>query len=279
MDLDKLQIAAQRPQLYEPGDSVMWTDPHISSKLLEIHLNPELDSASRSQLSINKTLEFIKSCLPETGMKILDLGCGPGLYLEKLAEWGHDCTGMDFSESSISHAMEQAELKGLDIQYQCQNYLELDFENHFDLIILIYTDIGVLLPDEREHLMDRVYKALKPGGMFVFDVLNGKNSELKFVEDQSWSHTFSGFWSASPYMELVSGFHYSESKVFLKQHTVIDEANKIRNFRFWMHYFEEEEMIALLEARGFRQTESYDHILPANDIWDGENVTFFRTYK
>jgi 2-polyprenyl-3-methyl-5-hydroxy-6-metoxy-1,4-benzoquinol methylase len=279
MDLDKLQRAAERPPHYEPGDSVMWTDPHVSKKLLELHLNPELDSASRSQQSINKTLEFIRSSLPEPGMNILDLGCGPGLYLEKLAEWGHICTGVDFSENSIAYAIHQAEAKGLNIQYLCQNYLELDFKNTFDLIILIYTDIGVLLPGERIHLMDRIYEALNPGGMFVFDVLNDRNTDQKFVEDQTWSHKFSGFWSASPYLELVSGFHYPEKKVFLKQHTVIDESDSIRNYRFWMHYFEDEEMIALLKARGFKRTDSFENILPVNDIWDGENVTFYRTFK
>jgi len=279
VDLDKLQRAALRPQLYEPGDSIMWTDPHISKKLLELHLNPELDSASRSQLSINKTLDFIKSSLPLNGMSILDLGCGPGLYLEKLAKWGHKCTGIDFSENSIAYALQQAEVMGLDINYLCQNYLDLDFKNHFDLIILIYTDLGVLLPGERENLMDRVYKALKPGGWFIFDVLNTENSDLKFVEEQTWSHQFSGFWSASPYLELISGFHYPENKVYLKQHTLIDEGDKIRNYRFWMHYFEEEEMLAVLKSTGFKKAESFKNILPANDIWDGENVTFYRACR
>lgn len=279
MDLDKLQRAAQRPPLYEPGDSIMWTDPHVSKKLLELHLNPELDSASRSKESISKTLAFISSSLPETGVKILDLGCGPGLYLEKLAASGHNCTGIDFSENSISYASQQADAKGLDIQYLCQNYLELDFENLFDLIILIYTDIGVLLPEERDHLTDRIFKALKPGGIFLFDALNERNSDQKFMEEQTWSQNSDGFWSASLYLELVSGFHYPEKKVFLKQHTLIDESDNIRNFRFWMHYFEDEEMIALLKARGFRQTESFEQILSANDIWDGENVTFYRTFK
>ena len=253
----------------------MWTDEHISEKLLEIHLNPKLDSASRSQASIDKTLDFILASSYKSNMNILDLGCGPGLYLEKLAQLGHRCTGVDFSQNSINYARAQAESKGLDITYLCQNYLELDFEDQFDLIMLIYTDFGVLLPDERENLLDRLQRALKPGGMFIFDVLNDKNADQKFVEDFTWSQEFSGFWSASPYLELVSGYHYPEHQVFLKQHTLIDESNHIRNYRFWMHYFKDEEMISLLQAKGYRQAESIHNILPANDIWDGENVTFF----
>lgn len=279
MDLDKLQQEAQRPHLYEKGNTLMWTDEYISRQLLEIHLNPELDSASRSQPSINKTLEFILESSPKSPMQILDLGCGPGLYLEKLALLGHKCTGVDFSENSISYAKTQAKIKGLDIQYLCQDYLDLDFENLFDLIILIYTDFGVLLPNERVTLLDRIYRALKPGGLFIFDVLNERNAEEKFREEQTWTQEFSGFWSASPYLELVKGFHYPEHKVFLKQHTLIDEKDVIRTYRFWMHYFTDEEMIVLLNSKGFKKVESFHNILPENDIWDGENVTFCRASK
>ena len=182
MDPDKLHLAAQRPALYEKGDSTIWTDEHISQKLLELHLNPNIDSASRSQKSIDKTLEFILSFCKDAPMEILDLGCGPGIYLERLAGKGHTCTGIDFSANSIGYARNQAEGKGLEISYMNQDYLELDFENQFDLILLIYTDIGVLLPEERTKLLKRVHRSLKPGGTFIFDVLHARNLEEKFQE-------------------------------------------------------------------------------------------------
>jgi len=279
MDLDKLHLAAQRPALYEKGDSIIWTDEHISGKLLELHLNPEVDSASRSLKSINRTHKFISSFCTEAPMNILDLGCGPGLYLEKLAEAGHHCTGIDFSKNSIRYAENQARDLGLKISYVHQDYLELDYQNQFDLIILIYTDLGVLIPDERAGLLDRIHRALKPGGKFIFDVLNDRNKEQKFQENQTWSYEFSGFWKPTSYLELANGFHYPEAKVFLKQHTIVDEADRIQNYRFWTHYFNTEDMIKILSSGGFVMTEHFDNILPAKDIWDGENVTFYKTEK
>ena len=121
--------------------------------------------------------------------------------------------------------------------------------------------------------------ALKLGGMFIFDVLNDRNVEQKFQEHQSSSFESSGFWKPAPYLELANGFHYPDEKVFLKQHTVIDESYKIRFYRFWTHYFSPNDMIEILSYRGFIQTEFYDNILPAKDIWDGENVTFYKTQK
>ena len=80
-------------------------------------------------------------------------------------------------------------------------------------------------------------------------------------------------------MELVNGFHYPDEKVFLKQHTIIDESDQVDTYRFWTHYFNCEEVIALLSTRGFILTECFENILPATDIWNGENVTFFKTQK
>ena len=221
MDIEKLHIASRKPELYEKGDSHMWTDRHISEKLLEVHLDPENDSASRMPESIDRTLEFISGFIHKSPLSILDLGCGPGIYLEKLATSGHACTGIDFSSNSISYAKKQAKEKGLEINYICQDYLEIDFENQFDLITLIYTDLGVLVPDERAQLLDKIHRALKPGGLFVFDLINDRNLEEKFQEQKTWTFENSGFWKPGPYMELANGFHYPDEKVFLFQHIII----------------------------------------------------------
>lgn len=279
MDFKKLNIATQKPKVYEKGDSVMWTDEHISKQLLEFHLNPLIDAASRTPDSINNTIEFILKCCDKSQMDILDLGCGPGIYSEKLTEKGHDVTGVDFSKNSISYARNQAIKKSLKINYVCKNYLELDYESQFDLVILIYTDFGVLLPIEREILLENIFKSLKPNGIFVFDVLNDRNIEQKFQEPQTWSFENSGFWKPKPYLELTTGFNYSKEKVFLKQHTIIDETERIMNYRFWTHYFSTNDIVEIVSANKFVNTEHFENILPKTNIWNGENVTFYKTEK
>lgn len=64
----------------------MWTDAHISKQLLNVHLNPDIDLASRKKASIESTVNWILNSVNLEKMNILDLGCGPGLYAELMAK-------------------------------------------------------------------------------------------------------------------------------------------------------------------------------------------------
>ena len=279
MDLKKLENLSKKPPLYEKGDSVMWTDKYISKQLLKIHLNPEIDLASRTKKSIDGTIEFILKFCNKTGLQILDLGCGPGLYAERLAESGHRVTGVDFSETSIEYASNRAGIMKLNIDYLCKDYLTLDFKEKFDIVLLIFTDFGVLVPLEREKLLANIHMALKPDGTFIFDVVNTKNSDQKFQEKKNWTFETCGFWKDSPYLELTNGFNYPDEKVFLQQHIIIDQTEKIKTYRFWTHYFENADILKILTNSGFSNTASFESILPNDGIWSGDNITFYKTAK
>jgi SAM-dependent methyltransferase len=279
MNIKKLLKLLAKPKVYEKGNALMWTDEYISKQLLEMHLNPMIDAASRIPQSIDRTLEFLRRFCKKIPMQILDLGCGPGIYTEKLAASGHHVTGVDFSQNSIAYAKDRAKEKNLDITYLCKDYLKLDLENQFDLVILIYTDFGVLLPDERKKLLKNIHRALKPGGAFIFDVLNDKNMKDKFREDQTWTCESAGFWRAWPYLELANGYHYPDEKVFLKQHLIVDKSKAVSIYRFWISYFNTEDTEKLLSESGFTNTEVFENILPALNIWSGKNVSFYKTEK
>jgi SAM-dependent methyltransferase len=280
MNFKRIYNATRRPGLYEKGSAVMWTDDYISGRLLEMHLDPEVDSASRRPENIRLTMEFLGGFMREGQMEVLDLGCGPGLYTERLAELGHRVSGIDFSGRSIAFAKEQALKKGLDIDYRCMDYLQMDYEERFDLVILIYNDFSVLLPEERRLLLEKVFRALKKGGVFVFDVLNDRDAEDKFLDDSSWTVSEKdGFWKDTPYLELVSMFHYPGQQVYLKQHLIIDQNEDMESYRFWIHYYSARQAILLLSERGFGPCTSYEDVLPETDIWDGGNLNFYAATK
>lgn len=279
MNTNKIIKYAVKPELYEKGTAVMWTDEHISKQLLEIHLHPDIDLASRKKATIKKTIDWIFEQVGDKELKILDLGCGPGLYTQQIAQKGHQVTGVDFSLNSINYAREQAKTNNLDIEYINKNYLELDLpENEFDLVMMIYTDLGVLLPDERRQLLSKIEKALKTGGTFIFDVLNDRDLDKK-VSPKNWEASEKGFWRDKPYITLSESFFYEQEKVILNQH-IVAEGENTSVYRFWTHYFSHDDLMRLLKPFDFTGIEFYENVLPTEDnLWSGEHVTFCKVLK
>lgn len=280
MNIIDLISKTKKPDIYEKGTNFMWTDSHISEQLLDIHLNPELDLGSRKKSSIEKTENWILETQKGKGnISILDLGCGPGLYTERFAEKGHKVTGIDISEKSINYAKKSAENKNLNITYLNENYLEVDLESdRYDLVVMIFTDMGVLSPPERDILLKIIYCALKKGGTFIFDVLSDKDFEKK-TSSGTWEICRNGFWKGSPYLRLSKPFLYQEEKVILFQHVIIGTEGSYEIYRFWTHFFSKYDVSKILDAHNFHHKNFRTDILPEGDMWNGDNVIFTMASK
>ncbi len=234
--------------------------------------------ASRNKTVIKETVDKILNLCNKKNMNILDLGCGPGLYAELLAEKGHKVTGVDISKRSIDYAVDEAKNKKLDINYYCKNYLDIDFENEFDLVIIIYCDFGVLVPEDRNILLKNVYRALKPKGLFIFDTLNENIIKNKSF-DKNWEIEKSGFWRNKAYVNFSEAYLYKDERVILDQYTICDEEGNIDVYRMWNHYFQSNELEQELTKEGFSNFTRYENFLSGEFKWNGENVSFFKVQK
>lgn len=240
----------------------MWCDDHISRHLLEMHINPDSDLASRKQSTIEKTVRWINEIAGPERKTILDLGCGPGLYCELLAGYGHAVTGVDYSRRSIEYAEKSAREHNLNITYIRKNYLDLAFENVFDIVMMVYCDFDVLVPADRAHLLENIYRALKPGGLFLFDTLNAKAPAMMNVPNKSWETAVNGFWKDRPYLALSETFHYKEEHVILQQHVVCSDDETPTLYRFWTHYYDRESISSVLAYAGFTVESIKEDLLP-----------------
>ena len=82
-----------------------WDDPHISAQMLAHHLDPATAAASRPHAFIDASVDWLRSVLGlGPGSRVLDLGCGPGLYAVRLARRGVRVLGVDASARSLAHA-------------------------------------------------------------------------------------------------------------------------------------------------------------------------------
>lgn len=250
----------EKPKLYSQNSSKFWDDEHISKGMLEAHLHPNWEAASRRHDFIDQSVDWIAEITPSSSFKnLLDLGCGPGLYAERLYKKGYQITGIDFSERSINYAKEKASQRNQDINYIYQNYLELNYKNEFELVILIYCDFAVLSDRDREVLLKKVHDSLKPGGKFIFDVFTAKE-----FEDKEENHTWyiseeGGFWKPDKHLCFESHFIY-ENDVRLDQHVIIDKEGEISIVRNWFKGYTKETIIAEVKRAGFHKCEIYSDV-------------------
>ncbi len=244
----------KRPPLYAGGEAHFWDDPYITQQMLEAHINPATDAASRKPAIIEATVDWLDKEFLRTlsGKQIIDLGCGPGLYTSKLAQLGYEVSGIDLSNYSIQYAKKLAKKLELSIKYQVGNYLDWRSYQKYDAVTLIYYDFGTFHPLQRRTILENVHEALKSGGLFIFDVVTKIHADRSNQQSEwSVSEGNDGFWMSDGYVCLTNSFRYEEAGVDLSQHVVIDQAGEVKIYRIWEHWFDSRSISSELEANGF----------------------------
>jgi SAM-dependent methyltransferase len=251
LNLDLLQALQEKPAPFTPGERLFWDDPHISKGMLATHLDPSIDLASRRPETIDQTVAWLVETLGlEPEDSVLDLGCGPGLYTQRLAQRGLRVSGMDYSRRSIAYARQQAAEHGLEIHYRYQDYLTLDDPELHKAVFLIYGDFCPLSPEKRSRLLGNVRRALLPGGRFVLDVTT-RAGRMLWEGKKRWYVTESGFWKPGRHLVLEEGFDYPEQAIYLNQFTVIEADGKVSVYRNWFQDYDPATITEELEAGGF----------------------------
>jgi SAM-dependent methyltransferase len=249
--ISQLLTLQARPAPFTPGEPLFWNDPHISKQMLDLHINPDIEAASRKAETIDRSVTWLIETLGlKKNASLLDLGCGPGLYTSRFAQAGFRVTGVDYSRRSIDYATQYAADNKLDITYRYQNYLELNDENEYDAVFLIYGDFCPLSPQQRRQLLQNISRALKPKGKFVFDVTT-RECRKKYGNQNHWYAAQSGFWKPGPHLVLEEGFDYPEQSIWLDQYTVIETDGKITVYRNWFQDYTPEAITAELRENGF----------------------------
>jgi SAM-dependent methyltransferase len=268
---ETLMALAKQPELNSPETArlyrALWEDEHISKGMLESHLDPDNDGATNSHAFVAKSVKWIAETAPPSQYgKLLDLGCGPGVYAERFAAAGYAVTGVDYSRRSVDYAMKQTAVSGSGIKYLYQDYLTLDYEARFDLVTLINKDYAVLPASDRATLLARVYRALKPGGKFIFDV---KTPISRKPEKRIWYYSENGdFFYEKQHLRLEAVYQYDDSdKTELEQYIMITDES-VKCFLVPNHYFTRDELLAEVQKVGFQACGIYDDI--AGKKYSGE---------
>jgi SAM-dependent methyltransferase len=257
--LNTISQYSVKPALFEPGEARFWDDPHISKSMLEAHLNPTHDAASRRPETIDKEVRhLISSGILKKGYKVLDLGCGPGLYTSRLGEKGIKVTGVDISKRSLDYATQCAREKGLDIIYRCLNFFDIDYSGEFDAVIQTHGELGTFSDEKRDTLLAKIYTALKPEGLLIFDVTTPSQKPMGEPRNH-WYIVDGGFWRPGRHLVLEQSFDYLEDNVRVDQYIIVDDKN-IAVYRTWIHDYTLDSLKPVLEKTGFQIVHTWNDL-------------------
>lgn len=173
-----IPLSLRRPRERNPAvNDKPWYQQFFGEDYLRTYLPALPDEKTEAQV------DGIVSCLGlQPPARVLDLCCGHGRHAVRFAERGYEVAGQDLSELFLARARDDAERRGVTVQWVHGDMREIPFEGELDAVINMFTAFGYL-EDEEEDLkvLRQVAKALKPGGRLLLETMHRDNLLRRFL--------------------------------------------------------------------------------------------------
>lgn len=204
----------------------------------------------------------------------VDLACGTGSVTAILARMGIDTIGVDMSEEMLTEAMMKVSDMAHPPRFVCQKLQQLQLPRGVDLAVCALDSLDYITdPNDCAEAIRRTYKALNPGGIFIFDVntpekLRAMDGQVFLDEDDDVYCVWRGEFDAE------SNICSYGMDLFQRQGNVWH-----RSFEEHREYaYSQEQLTQYLKAAGFTHIRVYaDRRLEAPG--EGEQRIYFKARK
>ena len=221
----------------------------------------------------NAWAAYLASFLQEhCARSVIDCACGTGKITIALAKAGYQMIGTDISEDMLMEARSNALKSGLRfLPFVCQDMSALETHHPVDAVISTCDGVNYLTEkEETERFFTRAHKALRPGGLLLFDISSayklekilGTETFTEVTEDYAyiWNNAFD---SSSKLCAMDLTFFVREGDVwhrFSEQHL--------------QRAYEAEELMKMLTGCGFEVTGVYDAFTRESVKAESERIQF-----
>ena len=258
------------PKPWAEGEKIPWNQPDFSERMLAEHLTQSHDMASRRSETIDRHVQWIHDeLLGSLPVRILDLGCGPGLYASRLAALGHKCVGIDFSPASIRHAKQQAEASSLDCQYTLAAVRIAEFGDGFDMVMMVFGEFNVFRQSDAEAILRKAKAALRSGGLLLLETHPLATVKMIAAQPSSWHSATSGLFSERPHLWMQESFWDDESQTTTQRFFVIEaDGCKVTRHACTYQGYSDDQYVTLLGECGFGRVTMHPSL--TGDTDDGD---------
>jgi SAM-dependent methyltransferase len=181
----------------------------------------------------------------------LDLCCGPGRHSLALAQKGFAVTAVDRSRFLLDKARERA--AGAPVEFVEADMREFVRQGAFDLAINLFTSFGYFeTPDEDLQVLRNVRASIKPGGVFVIDVL-GKECLASLPSRTRWVEA-PGKDLFVQHCGILPGWSRSRMQWLLVQ------GERAVRYDYEYNVYSGQELYALLRSAGFDEVRLFGNL-------------------
>jgi SAM-dependent methyltransferase len=267
MNLLDLVGRQPEPEPWAEGEKIPWDDPAFSRRMLNVHLSQQHDLASRRFAVIDRHVAWIhRRLLAGRPARVLDLGCGPGLYTSRLCRLGHTCVGIDFGPAAIGYAREQAEAEGLRCRYTEADIRSAEYGTGYDLAMLVYGEFNVFRPADAQCILVKAQAALNPGGLLLLEVQRAEAVQALGQAPASWYSARCGLFSDRPHLCLSEAFWDEDQQVATERYWIVDAlSGEVTRHASSTQSYSTADLGALLASGGFGQLDHYPSLTGQDD--------------
>jgi SAM-dependent methyltransferase len=250
------------PEPWAEGEKIPWHEPDFSRRMLHEHLSQEHDAASRRAAIVDRQVDWIHvHLLRRTPARVLDLGCGPGLYTSRLARLGHECVGIDFSPASIAHAREHADTEGLRCTYHQQDIRTAEYGSGYDLVMSIFGELNVFTPADARAILGKGRAALVEDGSVLLEVSSFAAVQALGERPPHWYSADRGLFSDAPHVCLAESFWSADRGVATERFYIVDGASgDVTRYAASSQAYTEEQYRGLLTGLGYSEVEFHSNL-------------------
>ncbi len=185
--------------------------PEINATLSSIH--EQLSRTVKTQRSIQSGNQF----------NLLDIGCGPGLYLQNFKE-GYNLTGIDISEAMCSIAKEQVPSATIIHDHFLNHHFEKKFDAVYSIGVLIYFS-----KTQVDRFFTKIHTLLNPNGIVFISYPHAFREKDLSYDDYTFVHYSPEYLEkmVSPTFEIIHHMHQNQkSKIKdFDRHPLVNETN------------------------------------------------------
>ena len=200
-----------------------------------------------AQQTLRETAFIRESLSPRVEGEVLDIACGYGRHAIEFGQRGFRVTGLDLSLPLLIRAADEAQRRGLSVNFVHADMREMTYDSQFDAAYCVLTSFGYFDEETNLRVASSICRALKPGGRFLVDTIN-RDYIVSDLPSRTW-------WEGDGCVVLEEvDFDFHTSRVLIRRSIVFGDGRQVEN-EISIRAYSLHEMGRVLRRAGFEVLE------------------------